>query len=122
MRAILYILTSLAVIGLAFWAYRENYATQQALSEADELHGNIRAAHARLAVLKAEWAYLNSPSHLEFLAKEYLDLHPVDITRILSEGEMDAPLPVHPKVQDRPVSSVYVPARKPSFIKTGGQP
>ena len=56
MRAILYILTSLAVIGLAFWAYRENYATQQALGEADKLHQNIRAAHSRLAVLKAEWA------------------------------------------------------------------
>lgn len=69
MRAILYILTSLAVIGLAFWAYRENYATQQALSEADKLHGNIRAAHARLAVLRAEWAYQNRPERLRDLAE-----------------------------------------------------
>jgi hypothetical protein len=67
MRAFLYILTSLAVIGLAFWAYRENYATQQALSEADRLHRNIQAAHARLAVLRAEWAYLNRPERLRDL-------------------------------------------------------
>ncbi|NNE52703.1 MAG: cell division protein FtsL [Sulfitobacter sp.] len=67
MRAILYILTSLAVIGLAFWAYRENYATQQALSEADKLHRNIQAAHARLAVLRAEWAYQNRPERLRDL-------------------------------------------------------
>ena len=32
MRSVLYILTVMTVIGLAFWAYRENYATQKALS------------------------------------------------------------------------------------------
>lgn len=82
MRAILYILTSLAVIALAFWAYRENYATQQALNEADKLHSNIRAAHSRLAVLKAEWAYQNRPDRLRDLAElnferlGLLPLHP----------------------------------------------
>lgn len=69
MRAVLYILTSLAVVGLAFWAYRENYATQQALSEADTLHANIRASHSRLAVLRAEWAYQNRPDRLRDLAE-----------------------------------------------------
>ena len=68
MRAVLYILTSLAVIGLAFWAYRENYATQSALSEADKLHASIRQAHARLAVLRAEWAYQNRPDRLRDLS------------------------------------------------------
>ena len=68
MRAFLYILTSLAVIGLAFWAYRENYATQQALSEAEKLRDGIRSAHSRLAVLRAEWAYQNRPDRLRDLA------------------------------------------------------
>ena len=74
MRSVLYVLTTLAVIGLAFWAYRENYATQSALSETDRLHRDIRtahdirAAHSRLAVLKAEWAYLNRPDRLRDLA------------------------------------------------------
>ena len=82
MRAILYILTSLAVIAIAFWAYRENYATQQALSEADKLHANIRSAHSRLAILKAEWAYQNRPDRLRDLAEinferlQLLPLHP----------------------------------------------
>ncbi|NRB04106.1 MAG: cell division protein FtsL [Rhodobacteraceae bacterium] len=68
MRTVLYILTTLAVIGLAFWAYRENYSTQEALAETEELHRDLRAAHARLAVLKAEWAYLNRPDRLRELA------------------------------------------------------
>lgn len=68
MRTVLYILTTLAVIGLAFWAYRENYATQEVLSKTDRLHRDIRHAHGRLAVLRAEWAYLNRPDRLRDLA------------------------------------------------------
>lgn len=73
MRTVLFILTSLVVIALAFWAYRENYATQQALAEADRLHANIRAAHSRLAVLKAEWAYQNRPERLQDLVQVNFD-------------------------------------------------
>src|SRR6056297_1821938 len=68
MRTLLYILTSLAVIGLAFWAYRENYNTQQVLGETRELRREIAATQARLNVLRAEWAYLNRPDRLRELA------------------------------------------------------
>ncbi|MEM9638342.1 MAG: cell division protein FtsL [Pseudomonadota bacterium] len=82
MRTVLYILTTLGVIGLAFWAYRENYATQAALAETRDLRQQIRAAHERLAVLRAEWAYLNRPDRLRDLAEinfdrlGLLELHP----------------------------------------------
>ena len=33
MRALMYLLTVLAVMGLAFWAYRENYRTQAQIDE-----------------------------------------------------------------------------------------
>lgn len=73
MKAVLYVLTTLSVIGLAFWAYRENYATQQALSDTDNLRQEIREAHSRLAVLKAEWAYQNRPDRLRDLAEMNFD-------------------------------------------------
>lgn len=69
MKTCLYILTTLCVIGLAFWAYRENYATQAALADVRELRQEIRDTHARLSVLKAEWAYLNRPDRLRDLAQ-----------------------------------------------------
>lgn len=69
MRAILFFLTTIAVVGLAFWAYRENYATQAALGEKDRLHREIRLAHDRLAVLRAEWAYQNRPDRLRDLVE-----------------------------------------------------
>lgn len=68
MKGFLNVLAALVVMGLAFWAYRENYATQAALREVRNLHAQIGAAHARINMLNAEWAYLNRPDRLRDLA------------------------------------------------------
>lgn len=68
MRSVLYVLTAVAVIGLAFWAYRENYRTQAALDRAENLQIQIADTRARLGMLRAEWAYLNRPERLRELA------------------------------------------------------
>ena len=73
MRSMLYVMTFVTVIGAAFWAYHENYKTQDALSEAQAVRADIRDARARLAVLKAEWAYLNRPDRLRDLAEVNFD-------------------------------------------------
>lgn len=73
MRSLLYIVTFLTVIGAAFWAYHENYKTQAALGEAQSVRAEIAGARARLAVLKAEWAYLNRPDRLRDLAEVNFD-------------------------------------------------
>jgi hypothetical protein len=73
MRSLLYVVTFMTVIGAAFWAYHENYETQDALGEAQTIRAEIRDARARLAVLKAEWAYLNRPDRLRDLAEVNFD-------------------------------------------------
>lgn len=103
MRAVLYIFTFLAVIGLAFWAYRENYATQQALSDADKLHSDIRVAHSRLAVLKAEWAYQNRPDRLRDLAEinfERLGLLPLHPDQFGQVDQVAYPVKALPPITD----------------------
>jgi len=80
MRSLLYVLISLAVIGLAFWAYRENYRTQEAQARAQHLQQAIAEARQRLRVLNAEWAYLNRPDRLMDLVElnyERLELMPM---------------------------------------------
>jgi len=69
MRPLLYALSFLAVMALGFWAYRENYATQQVLSETQRLQREIGSAKLRLSVLRAEWAYLNRPDRLMELSE-----------------------------------------------------
>ena len=58
----------IAVVGLAYWAYVENYRTQAAIAEVRTLHTEIGQAHERLSMLRAEWAYLNRPDRLRDLA------------------------------------------------------
>ena len=69
MKSLLYVLSALAVIGLAFWAYRENYETQHVLNEAERIQNEIGQTRSRLAMLRAEWAYLNRPDRLRDLAE-----------------------------------------------------
>ena len=68
MRGLFYVLAALGVMGLAFWAYQENYKTQAAIAEVRDLHRDIGTAHERLGMLRAEWAYLNRPDRLADLA------------------------------------------------------
>lgn len=73
MRSFLYVMTAFAVIGLAFWAYHENYKTQEAIEKTARLQREIGADRARLSVLRAEWAYLNRPDRLRDLAELNFD-------------------------------------------------
>ena len=73
MRSIFYIISGLMVMGLAYWAYHENYETQASLSDVRSLHRQIGAAHERLNILEAEWAYLNRPDRLRDLAELNFD-------------------------------------------------
>jgi len=68
MRVMLFICAALAVMGLAFWAYQENYETQTALREVDKLQREIGDLQEERGVLRAEWAYLNRPDRLRELA------------------------------------------------------
>jgi len=68
MRSLFLVLSAFAVMGLGFWAYRENYRTQGELAEVRRLQAEIGELREALAVLKAEWAYLNRPDRLRELA------------------------------------------------------
>lgn len=73
MRTLFCIIAALAVMGLAYWAYGENYRTQAALEESRKVSRQIADSRARLAVLRAEWAYLNRPDRLRDLAELNFD-------------------------------------------------
>lgn len=73
MRGLLYVLGTLGVIALAFWAYRENYTTQEAQARAEWLQREIATERQTLRMLRAEWAYLNRPERLRALAELNFD-------------------------------------------------
>ena len=69
MRPLFAVLTALCVMGLAYWAYMENFRTQQALRVLDDLNAEIARHGEDLTMLRAEWAYLNRPDRLRDLAE-----------------------------------------------------
>ncbi|MCV6584547.1 MAG: cell division protein FtsL [Marinibacterium sp.] len=69
MKSLFYILTAMTVLGLAFWAYHQNYSTKDVLDQTKTLQRQIGQEQGRLAVLRAEWAYLNRPDRLRELAE-----------------------------------------------------
>lgn len=101
MRPVLYVLSFLAVMGLAFWAYRENYATQQALKNNAGLQNQIADLREALAIQRAEWAYLNRPDRLRQLADinfEKLGLLPLQPEQFGQADQVGYPTPDLPEI------------------------
>lgn len=95
MRGFMNVVAFLSVIGLAFWAYQQNYQTQEQLREVRGLHSEIGNAHARLKMLNAEWAYLNRPERLRDLADlnfDRLGLIPLLPDAFGRVGQVDFPI------------------------------
>lgn len=99
MRSVLYLGCVLVVMGLAFWAYRENYRTQAAISDMSRVQREIAGLREDLGVLRAEWAYLNRPERLQELVDlnfDRLKLVPVESGQFVGLGHVDYPKPPAP--------------------------
>lgn len=73
MRSVYIVLSALFVMGLAVWAYKENYATQEVLREISQVQRQIGLQRQELAVQRAEWAYQNRPDRLRDLVELNFD-------------------------------------------------
>ncbi|MBW0158808.1 cell division protein FtsL [Sedimentimonas flavescens] len=103
MRNFIYLATALSVMGLAFWAYRVNYETQDLQGELRALNREIASLHEGLSVLRAEWAYLNRPDRLRELVDlnfERLQLLPLSPEQFGSVAQVAYPLPPEEPVSE----------------------
>jgi cell division protein FtsL len=78
MRGLVFILSSLLVISMAYWAYVENYQTRASIRRVVNLQKEIALERQAIAVLEAEWAYLNRPDRL----RDLVDLNFADLQLI----------------------------------------
>lgn len=95
----------LFVMALAFWAYRENYRTQAAISEMGQIQREIAGLREDLGVLRAEWSYLNRPARLRELVDlnfDRLHLVPMESGQSAAIGNIDYPA-APPEPEPEPV-------------------
>lgn len=101
MRSFFFVFSALVVMGLAFWAYQENYRTQEALRQTKALQTEIGQMRETLGVLRAEWAYLNRPDRLRELAAinyDRLGLMPLRPEQFQRVGNVAYPAPDLPPI------------------------
>ena len=101
MRGFANLLAMLAVIGLGYWAYHQTNLTQQAERRVQRLQAEIGAERERLAILRAEWAYLNRPDRLRELADfnfERLGLLPLAPEQFGRAAQIPYPPPPAPEI------------------------
>jgi hypothetical protein len=106
MRSLLYLLTTLAVIALATWAYRETHLTQQAMNQQNALEREVARLSEALRIQRTEWAYLNRPDRLRALIDvnfERLPLVPMTADHFGDIGQV-----AYPPVQSQILRSIEV--------------
>ena len=85
--ALLTILFIFCVIS-AIWAYQMNYETRAKKKQILEVTKKINSTLNRIELLRAEWAFLNSPERLSRLVDENflnLNLIPISKKNIISD-------------------------------------
>ena len=96
MRGLMLFLGAIMVMGLGFWSYQENYKTRDEISAVRKLHREIGAAHERVGMLQAEWAFQNRPDRMRDLAElnfERLGLLPLMPSAFGEVNQVIYPLP-----------------------------
>ena len=106
MRSLLYVLSARGVIALAFWAYQENYRTQDSIKHVHQLSREIAAANSSLRMLRAEWAYLNRPDRLRDLVD--LNFDRLGLLPLMPDGFGRVDQVIYPSLPLLPVSGRIV--------------
>jgi hypothetical protein len=102
MRGILSVLAALAVIGLAFWAYRETHQTQRSLADLRQTQFEVATLREAMGVQRAEWAYLNRPARLRELVElnfDRLGLMPLSPAQFGNMDQVAYPAPELPALE-----------------------
>ena len=78
----LHMIAITALIASAGYAYSIKYDTLYYAEQVRELKGKIQRQRDSIAVLRAEWAYLNRPDRLQVAVEQHLDLQPMTVQQL----------------------------------------
>ena len=78
-------LTITSGIGVYVVGMQHDHQTQKYA----QIENDIQTTAARIAILKAEWAYLSRPDRIEQLAERLLELKPLGAHQIITDADLE---------------------------------
>jgi hypothetical protein len=93
---LLHIIAISMLIASAGYAYSIKYDTLYYAEQVAKLKSKVQRERDALAVLQAEWQYLDRPDRLQAAADQHLDLQPLKIQQLARLSE----LPSRPERED----------------------
>lgn len=82
MIRLLHIIAISMLIASAGYAYSVKYETLFYVEKVAKLKSNVQRERDAIAVLKAEWQFLDRPDRLQAAADQHLDLQPMKIQQL----------------------------------------
>ena len=83
MIKLLHVIAIGALVSSAFYAYGIKYETTLEAEQLQKIRMKAQRERDAIAVLKAEWQYLNRPDRLQALAERHLDLQPFAVSQVV---------------------------------------
>jgi len=88
MIKLLHVIAIGALVSSAVYAYTIKYETTLEAEQVQKLRAKAQRERDAIAVLKAEWQYLNRPDRLQKLADRHLDLQQLQITQVVRAADI----------------------------------
>jgi hypothetical protein len=106
MMRIVHILTIATLILAAAFVYKIKFDSTLQAERVAKLRGEIRRERDAIALLRAEWTKLDTPSRLEDLAQRYLPLKPIAATQFDSFDRLPERPPQLPVTPADPIGAM----------------
>ena len=88
MIKLLHVIAIGALVSSAVYAYSIKYETTLAAEQLQKMRAKTQRERDAIAVLKAEWQFLNRPDRIQTLADRHLDLQAFNATQVVKASEI----------------------------------
>ena len=88
MIKLLHVVAIGALVSSALYAYTIKYDTTLEAEQLQKIKMKIHRERDAIAVLKAEWQYLNRPDRVQALADRHLDLQAFSVTQVVRASDI----------------------------------
>ncbi len=82
------VLSVMALVGPAIYAYSIKYETMRYSAEIVKIQHAIERENDRIVMLRAEWAHLTRPGRIQSLADRHLEMHAVHVDQVVKASDL----------------------------------